>query len=187
MRIENKTNPLDGLIGTWEGDRGTDIAPKPIIDENNPYYETLEFEVVDIDIENAEEQQLLAIKYYQLVREKKDDKVSHSETGYWIWNKDDDTIMCAFAIPRGVSVLAGGSYERISDEEIIFTVTSHKDDPNYGIVQSPFMEKKAKTIEFKREIRINGNKISYHQETIVDIYGKIFNHTDDNSLGKRKA
>ena len=57
MSIEKKTNPLIGLIGTWVGDRGTDIAPKPIIDENNPYYETLEFEVVDIDIENAEEQQ----------------------------------------------------------------------------------------------------------------------------------
>ena len=44
-------NPLAKLIGTWKGEMGVDIAPKTEVDENNPYYETLMIEPVDIEIE----------------------------------------------------------------------------------------------------------------------------------------
>lgn len=36
MNKKIKTNPLIGLIGIWEGDKGVDLAPKPKVDENNP-------------------------------------------------------------------------------------------------------------------------------------------------------
>ena len=45
----NKRSPLNRLIGVWKGDKGIDLAPKPEIDESNPYYETIVFEAVDID------------------------------------------------------------------------------------------------------------------------------------------
>jgi len=104
-------NPLAKLIGTWKGEMGIDMAPKPEVDENNPYYETLTIEPVDIEIENAEEQELLAVRYNQLIREKSNDEVSHNETGFWIWDKNENSIMNSFSIPRGVSVLAGGKIE----------------------------------------------------------------------------
>jgi len=182
MNENKRSSPLTGLIGIWKGDKGIDLAPKPEEDENNPYYETLTIEPVDIEIENAEEQELTAVRYHQIVREKANDEVSHSETGYWIWDNNEDTIMCAFSIPRGVSLLAGGSYIKADNDKLVFNVKAELNDPNWGIVQSPFMEKKAKTLAFTREFRLSGNTLIYSQESSLDIYGKLFSHTDDNTL-----
>ena len=174
-------NPLKRLIGTWKGDLGVDLAPKPDVDENNPYYEVLTIEPVDIEIENAEEQELTAVRYHQIVREKANNKVSHSETGYWIWDKNEKIIMNSFSIPRGVSVLAGGKIELI-DNELTISVSVEENDSKWGIVQSPFMHKKAKTLSFKREFKVVNNKLTYSQTMVLDIYGKIFDHIDENTL-----
>jgi len=185
MSNKTATNPLIGLLGTWEGDKGIDLAPKPEEDENNPYYETLTIEPLDIEIENAEIQELTAVKYTQVVREIANNKISHSETGYWIWDQNEDTIMCAFAIPRGVSVLAGGNFENTSNNEIAFNVSTISENDDWGIVQSPFMKKKAKTVSFTRNMTLSENTLSYTQETKLDIYGKKFDHIDTNILTKK--
>ncbi len=179
-------NPLLGLIGTWEGNKGIDLAPKPDEDENNPYYETLTFELVDIDLDNAEEQELFAIRYTQTVREIANDKVSHSEAGFWIWDKNENTIMNSFSIPRGLSVLAGGTFQNTQSNSTIIKVEAKKENENYSIVQSPFLESKATTLGFKREFVVEGDTLSYIQETQLDIYGKDFNHKDTNTLTKVK-
>ena len=181
---DTKSNPLVGLIGTWKGDKGLDLAPKPDVDEKNPYYEVLIIEPVDIEVENAGEQELTTVKYYQYVREIETDDVSHAETGFWIWDNNTDTIMCAFAIPRGLSVLAGGGFKKSDNGKLIFNVSSSLDDPNWSIVQSPFMAKKAMTLSFSREFKLNGNTLSYKQLTKLDIYGKKFDHEDSNTLVK---
>jgi len=186
MSKETKKSPLANLLGTWKGDKGIDLAPKPVEDENNPYYEVLTFELVDMEIENAQEQELTAVRYRQTVREIENDEVSHSETGFWIWDNNEDTIMCAFSIPRGASLLAGGAIKRNSSENMVLNVSSSLDDPNWGIVQSPFMESKAKILSFKRELNVSANELRYSQETSVDIYGKIFNHKDNNTLKRVK-
>ncbi len=181
MSEEIKQNPLIGLIGKWEGDKGTDLAPKPDEDEDNPYYETLVVEAVDMDISNAEEQELTAVRYRQTVHEKETDEMSHSETGFWIWDNNTNAIMCAFSIPRGVSLLCGGTCEE-TNGELSFNVSARADDPNWGIVQSPFMKEKARTLAFKRELKLSGNTLFYEQETTVEIYGKTFAHRDNNTL-----
>ena len=162
---------------------GVDIAPKPEVDENNPYYETLTIESVDNEIENAEEQELLAVRYNQVVREKSNNKVSHSETGYWIWDKNENSIMNSFSIPRGFSVLACGELELINNT-LQLSVSVKEKDTKWGIIQSPFMLKKAKTLSFTREFTISNNKLVYTQEMVLDIYGKISSHTDENTLYK---
>lgn len=186
MSTEMKTNPLIGLIGTWEGDKGTDLAPKPEEDENNPYYETLIIEAVDMEISNAEEQELTAVRYRQTVHEKETDEMSHSEAGFWIWDNESDTIMCSFAIPRGVSIVAEGSYKKSAEGEITFQVSTNPENPGAGIAEASFMARKAKTPAFKREFKLSGNTISYEQETTVDIYGKVFAHKDNNTLMRVK-
>ena len=178
-----KENPLSKLIGTWKGNAGIDLAPKPTEDENNPYYEILTIKPVDIAIENAEEQELTAVEYQQVVREKSNDKVSHSETGHWIWDKNNKMVMNSFSIPRGVCVLASGKAET-TDNQLTISVYTDKNDSNGGIVQSAFMQKKATTKSFKRTFKITGNTLSYTQETVVDIYGKVFSHIDENVLTK---
>lgn len=179
--MNEKNNPLALLIGDWKGDKGIDLAPKPVEDENNPYFETLTFEAVDIDIENAGEEELIAIRYHQSVTEKESGDISHDETGYWIWNKNNNEIVLAFAIPRGVSVVAQGSIQK-NENEIIISVSANLDAANPGIVQSSFMNKNAKTTHFKRELKISGNTLSYSQVTTVEIYNKTFSHEDTNEL-----
>lgn len=176
-------NPLKGLIGVWKGDKGIDLAPKPIEDEENPYYETLSIESVNIDIENAGKEELLAVRYHQVVSEKESGDISHDETGYWIWNKNNNEIVLAFATPRGISVLAKGSFQK-NTKGLVFNVSANLDADNPGIAQSPFMKNNAKVTEFKRELKFSGNKIIYSQQTTVNIYNKVFNHEDSNELVK---
>ena len=110
MNTDIDYGPLSGLIGTWEGDKGMDIAPEPDGQENNPYFETIIFEPVEDDISNAETQTLVALHYRQIVTKKKTGKVFHDETGYWMWDAENQIVMHSLTIPRGVCVLAGGRF-----------------------------------------------------------------------------
>ncbi|BDD02246.1 FABP family protein (plasmid) [Persicobacter psychrovividus] len=184
MNTAIKINPLLGLIGTWQGDKGLDLAPKPVEDERNPYYETLIIEPVDIAIENAETQELTAVKYFQVVREKSNDKVSHNEVGYWIWDNNTDTIMCSLSIPRGLSLVAGGEFTANEAGDVSIEVNAKDGDAEWGIVQSPFLKEKARTLSFKRTFKVEGNKLTYKQEMELAIYNKSFNHVDSNVLTK---
>ena len=104
---------------------------------------------MDSDIENAEEQELLAVTYKQVVREKANDDISHSEVGYWIWDQKANKIMNSFTIPRGVCVLASGDVI-MEDKELTLAVKANSEDENCTIAQSPFMMAKAKTLSFER-------------------------------------
>ncbi len=179
-----KANPLNKLIGIWTGNKGMDIAPEDGGQEENPYYETLTIEPVDIEIENADEQNLLAVRYHQVVTEIADEEVSHDESGYWIWDKDKNTIMNSFSIPRGICVLAGGTHKEPTENKLSIEVSANLDDPDWGITQSPFMKQKARLLAFTRSLSIDGDVLVYNQESTVDIYGKVFKHTDSNTLSR---
>ena len=175
--------PLTGLIGIWKGDKGLDVAPEPDGAENNPYYETITFEAIG-DVTNAESQVLAALHYRQVVQRKSNDKVFHDETGYWMWDKQAGVIMHSLTIPRAVSVLAGGTHngQKEPDGSIVLEVSADLNNKDWQIIQSPFMRDNARTTEFRHRININNNKLSYSETTIVDIYGTVFEHTDDNEL-----
>jgi hypothetical protein len=178
--------PLTGLIGTWEGGKGIDIAPEPGGTENNPYYETITFTAIG-GVTNAESQVLAAIHYRQIVRRKSDDEVFHDETGYWMWDESAGTIMHSLTIPRAVSVLAGGSHNGNQDDDgnFVLEVSASLESKDWQIIQSPFMRDNARTTEFRHRITVGNDKLSYSETTIVDIYGKIFEHTDDNELRRK--
>jgi len=172
--------PLTELIGVWTGDKGVDIAPEPDGEENNPYYETITFAAIG-DVTNAESQILAAVHYRQIVQRKSNDKVFHDETGYWMWDAEAEIIMHSLTIPRAVSVLAGGSYSHTGASKIL-EVSASMDDENWKIIQSPFMQKNARTREFRHQITVGNDRLSYTQMTVVEIYDKLFEHTDQNEL-----
>ena len=175
--------PLLELIGDWKGDKGIDVAPEPDGAENNPYYETICFTAIG-DVDNAETHVLTAVHYRQIVKRISDDKVFHDETGYWMWDAGAGILMHSLTIPRAVSVLAGGSYdgERNADGSVILKVSAGLNDKDWQIIQSPFMQEYARTTEFHHQITVGSGKLSYAETTIVEIYGKIFEHTDKNEL-----
>ncbi len=175
--------PLTDLIGVWRGDKGVDVAPEPDGAETSPYYETIAVSACG-DVTNAEEQCLAVLHYRQIVSRKSDNVVFHDQTGYWLWDPAQQTVMHSFTIPRGVAVLAGGHYrgEKHDDGDTVINVEAGHNSDDWQIVQSPFMQQKARTTHFVQTLTVGKEKLSYCQTTDVEIYGKVFEHTDDNVL-----
>jgi len=170
--------PLHGLIGTFSGDKGTDIAPDPDGTEENPYAETIVFSGAGT-VTNAEKQTLAVVHYVLSVTRTTDNAAIHHQTGYWLWDKAKDEVVHSIAIPRAVCVLATGS-ATASNTAVVFRVATDES----GVVQTNFMHKKAKTTSFKMEMKLEGDTLHYAETTMIDIYGKSFEHTDTNTLNR---
>lgn len=175
--------PLNKLIGIWKGDKGLDVAPEPDGAEENPYHETITYTAIG-DVKNAESQVLTTLHYRQVVQRKSNNEVFHDETGYWMWDAETNIIMHSLTIPRAVCVLAGGIYkgEITDDGSSVFEVSAKQDDKEWNIIQSPFMKNNAKTTAFSHRIIVGYGKLTYSETTMLDIYGKMFEHTDKNEL-----
>lgn len=176
--------PLKELIGVWKGNNGIDISPEPDGKEENPYYETINFYEAG-DVQNAGMQKLVVLRYHQVVTRKSDDNVFHDEIGYWIWDEANDLVMHSLTIPRAVCVLAGGKATSSSDGKTVLKVEAKVGDLNWGILQSPFMGKNAKTTKFAHKISVGNGKMSYSETTTLEIYGRVFEHTDENELTRQ--
>ena len=173
--------PLAALIGTWKGDEGMDVAPVPDDDEHNPYYETIEFSAAG-DVTNAEEEVLSVVRYHQEVRRKSTGLVFHDQVGYWLWNPVSGEVIQTLTIPRGVTLLAGGKAS-VEDDKTVFEVSATAGNPDWDIIETTFMHKKARTKAFTHRLEVSGDRMSYSETTLLDIYGKRdYEHTDDNTL-----
>jgi hypothetical protein len=168
--------PLGALIGTWKGEKGMDLAPEPDGLEENPYHETITFSAIG-SVTNAESQTLAGLHYRQQVFRKKDGQAFHDQTGYWMWDASKATVFHSFTIPRGVCVLAGGA----SDGTEI-KVSAKLGHEKWSIIEAPFMSQRASTKEFTQILTVKEGVLKYSQTTIVDIYGRYFEHTDTNEL-----
>lgn len=178
--VVSEYGPLQGLIGRWSGNHGVDLAPEEDGPERNVYHETIEFNPVK-PLDNVGEQFLATLQYRQLVIRTRDNKPIHDQSGYWIWEKDTNTIMHSFCIPRGLALVAGGTCNNM-DGRILINVKAEKDSSRWGIVQSPFLQEKAVTRAFEQQMILQGDKLIYRQTTDLFISDKKFEHTDDSVL-----
>ncbi|NOR55963.1 MAG: DUF1794 domain-containing protein [Sulfurovum sp.] len=177
--------PLAQLLGKWIGQKGTDIAPdNQAQNDESPFTDELTFTVAGYT-ENAEEQQLVAVKYHHVVRKNENGLIFHDQIGHWIYEPGTNKIMHSLTIPRGVVLLAGGEYTQ-DGAEGIFEVEATAGSETFGIVQSPFMLEKAKTTAFKMSLKVKENELSYYELTSLEIYGKEFAHEDFSTLKRVK-
>lgn len=173
--------PLTKLVGKWIGEKGLDIAPDANGDpDNSPFSDELTFKVSG-PAENAEEQQLVSLRYHHLVRKRENGHIFHDQIGHWIFEPSSGLLMHSLTIPRAVCVLAGGSVEMKGDETI-FEVKAKAGSETFGIIQSPFMTEKAKTTAFHMRLSLKGDEINYEEITSLHIYGKDFEHVDKSRL-----
>jgi hypothetical protein len=179
--------PLAGLIGKWEGDKGVDTAPTPDGKIDEPYFETISFDAGG-DLSNAKEQKLVIVPYLQVVSRKSTGAVFHHQVGYWNWDPKTGVIMQSLTIPRGFAALAGGRVPLQASYAgaVTLEVKAALGDADWGIVQSPFMRDKAKSTAFTHRITVDGDSLSYSESTMLNIYGKTFDHTDVNTLKRVK-
>ena len=173
--------PLAQLIGKWSGNVGLDIAPDADANpDESPFTNVITFTVAGA-AGNAEEQKLVAVKYHHVVRRADNGHIFHDQIGHWIYEPSSQVIMHSLTIPRGVCLLAGGTFKQTNDESI-FDVKATAGSDSYGIVQSPFMLKKAKTNAFHMQMAVKHDELSYREVTSLHIYGKDFEHIDTSTL-----
>ncbi len=173
--------PLAQLIGKWIGNKGLDNAPDA---HANPDKTEFSDEIVFTasgPSENAEEQNLVSIKYHHVVRKLETGCIFHDQIGHWIYEESTNTIMHSLSIPRAVCLLAGGKYVE-NNGESIFNVEAKAGSQTYGIVQSPFMLEKATTKAFTMNLSVKDDELNYHEVTYLHIYGKDFEHIDKSTL-----
>ena len=187
--MKHEENPLSFLIGTWEstGFTGENQAPDPDRrKENTKYKQQMTFTPTD-PVSNHE-QDLYSLRYSTFAWEEGDEEEAfHEEVGYWIWDAQRQMIMKCFTIPRGISVLAGGPFERKNKE---FQLSATRGDPVFGICSNPFLDIEFQTIRYDLKVLFTDqNTLTYEENSQIQIRNqeKIFHHTEKNILKRIKA
>ncbi len=102
--------PLEGLIGDWESDQGgLDAAFSHSKGEvlSTPYLEKLSMKPFG-PVDNGN-QHLYGLDYKSAMWRGSEENPFHTEVGYWLWDGATGEVMRGFVVPRGITVLAGGS------------------------------------------------------------------------------
>lgn len=182
LNIENY-GPLYHLIGTWEGIKGDDIAPSDDRGtENNKFKERIVF--TPIGMVNNHEQTLFGLRYSTMAWRIGEENSFHEEVGYWLWDGKAGQIMKSFIVPRGVTVLAGGTANK---NDKTFSMSAVQGSATYGICSNVFLDQEFKTVQFDLKVTIHDNNtFSYDEDSQLKMKGrdKVFHHTDKNTLTK---
>ncbi len=175
--------PLTLLIGKWIGVRGVDLAPEQDGGiERSKFIDELTF-VPAGPATNAEEQELVSVRYHHLVRREENGLIFHDQIGHWIYEPSSGLIMHSLTIPRAVTLLAGGEIE-LGQAGWKAKVEAKSGSDDFGISQSPFMNQKAKTTAFEMSLSVTEDTLNYQQTTYLEIYGASFDHKDSSLLRK---
>jgi hypothetical protein len=173
--------PLATLAGTWEGAKGDDIAPSDDRgSENNKYREKMIF--TPIPVTQNHEQSLYGLRYSTTAWRVGDENPFHEDMGYWLWDPQEKQVLKCFVIPRGITVIAGGTVESDAQK---FKISSKENSSTYGLCHNIFLEKEFKIVGFELTIDVHDrNSFSYEQLTLLKLKGQKepFRHTDSNTL-----
>lgn len=177
--------PLQSLIGSWSGSSGLDLSPESDGVEENIYRETIVFEPIG-EVVNAESERLMVLSYRQQVFRIRGGKRIHDQHGYWMWNDKEKSVIHSFVIPRGVSVIAGGVCQSVSetasDGQAVKIDVSAESGGEWPISETAFMRDNAQTLNFKMQLEVDGDELKYKQATNLNIYGSAFEHTEESTL-----
>jgi hypothetical protein len=173
--------PLARLAGTWEGDEGIDLAPGPGLDEmKTPYRERAVFEPMG-QIDNHA-QVLWGLRYSTTAYRLGEEDAFHEELGYWLWDPANGQALRCFIVPRGVTVLAGGS-AKASDQRI--SLAADVGSETYGISSNLFLDAEFKTVRYELTVDLSNEDVfQYEEDTQLKIKGQsaVFHHRDSNRL-----
>ncbi len=182
--IIKNLGPLAPLAGIWEGDKGDDIAPSDDRRgiENNKYRERIVFE--PLSVVNNHEQTLYGLKHSKTAWRIGEANAFHEETGYWLWDANAKQVLHCFIVPRGITVLSGGTANSADKK---FKLSAELGSPTYGICSNKFLDEEFKTVRFDITVTIhNDTSFSYEADTLLKMKGRAepFHHTDKNTLKK---
>ena len=177
----NELGPLASLLGTWEGDKGHDTAPSADRkSEITLFRERVTFEPTG-RVDNHE-QTLFGLRYTKRAWRIGEADQFHEEIGYWLWDASAKQVICCFMIPRGVTVVAGGTVEPSART---FELRAEVGSNTYGICSNKFLDEQFKTVAVTLKVTVESpSTFSYEENTELKIKGQaaVFNHRDKNTL-----
>jgi hypothetical protein len=178
--IEN-LGPLAVLAGAWEGEKGGDTAPSPERSTaHRKFRERMTFDPIG-RVDNHE-QMLYGLRYATTAWPEDSEDPFHEEVGYWLWDAGRQQVMRCFIVPRGVTVLAGGT---VAPDATNFRLAAEVGSETYGICSNLFLDDEFKTIRYEFEVTIHDpDRFSYAENTVLQIKGQreCFDHKDENTL-----
>jgi hypothetical protein len=184
-QMTGEWGPLAGLIGEWESDMGgLDAAYSHSKGEvlQTPYLEKLTMKPFG-PVDNGN-QHLYGLDYKSAMWRGDEDNPFHTEVGYWLWDGATGEVMRGFVVPRGITVLAGGT---AAADAKSFTLAARPGDPNYSIGENKYLSQHASTLSYDVTITVNDDgSWSYDETTMLkmDEFPEPFAHTDHNTLRK---
>jgi hypothetical protein len=143
--LDRELGPLAGLECAWEGDTGVDVAPDDdrAGKEIDEYRERMTFVATGL-VENHE-QKLFGLRYTTTAWRLGEDDPFHEEVGYWMWDASAGRVIRCFMVPRGVTVIAGGT---AAADASAFELTAEVGCETYGICSNVFLDREFKTVRY---------------------------------------
>jgi hypothetical protein len=177
--------PLGALVGEWEGDGGLDVS---FHNATGRVAETKFRERVTLapfgPVNNGS-QCLYGLDYRMSAWRVNETDAFHTEVGYWLWDADGGHVLRCFMVPRGTTVLAGGT-ARPGDAS--FSVEANAGSETYGILSNLYLAARARTTKYACKIVAAGDTFSYDSNTTVaHSTGGTIAHTDRNTLRRLRA
>jgi len=180
--MASEWGPLQGLIGEWEAEGGLDSAYSHSKEAvlATPYLEKLTLKPFG-PVDNGN-QHLYGLDYKSAMWRGSEDNPFHTEVGYWLWDGATGEVMRGFVVPRGITVLAGGT---ASPDATTFVLSARAGDPQYAIGENKYLAAHASTLSYDVTITVHdADSWSYDETTMLkmDEFPEPFAHTDHNRL-----
>ena len=128
------------------------------------------------------DQHLYGLDYKSSMWRGDEDNPFHTEVGYWLWDSATGEILRGFVVPRGITVLAGGT---AAADATSFTLSAEAGHEQYAIGENTYLAANASTRSYQVTITINGDDTwSYDETTMLQMkeFAEPFAHTDANTL-----
>jgi hypothetical protein len=180
MSEYSEWGPLAGLVGEWEGDEGVDISFHNVEAEvgETKYREKISMKPFG-PVDNGS-QHLYGLDYRMAAWRDGEADPFHTEVGYWLWDGATGQVMRCFMVPRGSTVLAGGTAK---ETDTFFEMEANVGEETYGILSNKYLAEKARTMKYTCSVTVSGDTFSYEEcTTYQHAIGGVIAHTDRNVL-----
>ena len=180
--MADEWGPLGPLVGDWEAEGGLDTAYSHSREEvlGTPYLERVSFKPFG-PVDNGR-QSLYGLDYKTAMWRGSEENPFHTEVGYWLWDSATGEVLRGFVVPRGITVLAGGTAAADAKR---FTLSAAPGHPQYSIGENKYLAENASTLSYEVTITINEDDTwSYDETTMLKMkeMDEPFAHTDHNTL-----
>jgi len=173
--------PLARLAGEWQGEGGLDTAYSHSAERvlDTPFLEKCTLKPFG-PVDNGT-QSLYGLDYKTAMWRGDEQNPFHTEVGYWLWDAASGEVVRGFVVPRGITVLAGGT---AAADATSFTLSAAQGGAQYTIGENRYLAQNASTLSYEVTITVGEDTWSYAETTMLRMkeFEVPFAHTDHNTL-----